>query len=163
MLLLGWSGLLYGIDYDGQFVIGPISRWKLCCLDRLDVRDLRRSEHLDAFPIDDDDKTEARRCSVLITVVAFSHLVYDRSCFCRPLLSSLLLLLLLLLLVRSCNFEEEVAYRARCCTNSYLCPPRYVLIYKRMTSCDLLISVSFRHDSYYTWPKFGAFSRSTSE
>lgn len=76
MLLLAGVRLVYCSACGSIVKIGAISRRLLCSLDRLDLRDLRRSKGLDNFLLNDNnDEAELRLYSILITEVAFSLLL----------------------------------------------------------------------------------------
>lgn len=75
MCLLIGAGLLYCDACDVSIKTGAIYRRLLCYLEPLDFLGLQCSESLDVSPLDGDDETEPRRCSILITGIPFSLLL----------------------------------------------------------------------------------------
>lgn len=137
-----------------------ILQYLLCCLDRLDLRDLRLFERLNASPLGDCNETDLQPCSKLITGAIFSFLLWAISVLCLPRGAPSLLPRVLLLSVFSNTFDRDVAYRARLYRVASSCALKYVLVEIRIDLFNFSITTHFICVWTYTRQQRSAFSDS---
>lgn len=87
---------------------------------------MRRLERSDAFPVDDDDETDTRRCSIFVIGATFPCSAYVIKDLRRDVSPTILFPRMLLLLDTFCNFDRSTTYLQSSYKVILLCAPQYV-------------------------------------